>query len=122
MSQCQCSSNVSGVHCYECEDKQFECQNKIAKKKMCKKKTSMKRSGKTNELTRMEKILWDNDLEKMFTNHLEDAESALEWFKSCPKFYDQSEETWIPQIKRCEGRIDTLKQAIKLIKANKGVK
>ena len=67
-------------------------------------------------LTKMEKILWDNDLEKMFTNHLEDAESSLQWLKSCPKFYDQSEETWMPQIKGCESRIYTLKQAIKLIK------
>ena len=74
-----------------------------------------------NEVTlnKMERVLWDNDLEKMFTNHLEDAESDLQWFKSCPKFFDQSEETWIPQINRCESRIYTLKQAIKLIKANK---
>ena len=53
-------------------------------------------------------------------DHLKDAESDLQNLKGCPKFYGQSEETWIPQIKRCEGRIYTLKQAIKLIKANKG--
>ena len=52
-------------------------------------------------------------------NHLRDAERDLEWFKDCPKFNDQTEEVWMPQINRCESRIYTLKQAIKLIKANK---
>ena len=72
------------------------------------------------ELTRMERILWDDDLEKMFTNHLKDAESDLVDLKGCLQRYQQTEEHWLPQIKRCEGRIYTLKQAIKLIKANKG--
>ena len=70
-------------------------------------------------LTKMERILWDNDLEKMFTNHLRDAERDLDELKICPQFYGQAEEVWMPQINRCESRIYTLKQAIKLIKANK---
>ena len=75
-----------------------------------------------NKLTRMEKVLWDNDLEKMLINHLRDAEDSLEDVKLCPQRYQQTEEDWIPQIERCRGKIAGLKQAIKLLKLNtKGV-
>ena len=68
------------------------------------------------ELTRMEKILWDNDLEKMFTNHLEDAEDMLEHTKECPKVYQQTKEDWASQINYYKGKIAGLKQALKLLK------
>ena len=68
------------------------------------------------ELTRMEKILWDNDLEKMLTNHLEDAEDMLEHTKECPKVYQQTKEDWAPQINYYKGKIAGLKQALKLLK------
>tara|TARA_Y100001938_G_scaffold144435_1_gene218975 strand:- start:116 stop:346 length:231 start_codon:yes stop_codon:yes gene_type:complete len=68
------------------------------------------------ELTRIEKALWDNDLEKMLANHLEDAKDSLENLKECPQIYGQIEEDWISPIKRCQGKIDGLKQAIKLLK------
>tara|TARA_R100000005_G_C4853867_1_gene118831 strand:+ start:45 stop:287 length:243 start_codon:yes stop_codon:yes gene_type:complete len=68
------------------------------------------------ELTRMEKVLWDNDLEKMLTNHLEDAEDMLEHTKGCPQAYQQTEADWAPQINHYKGRIAALNQAIKLIK------
>jgi hypothetical protein len=67
------------------------------------------------ELNKMEKVLWDNDLEKMLTNHLEDAEDSLEdvkWHMDMSRV----EEDWTPQIQRYQGKIAGLKQAIKLIK------
>jgi len=67
------------------------------------------------ELTKMERILWDNDLKKMLTNHLEDVEDSLEWTKGCPQRYQQLKEIWTPQMKYWKGKIAGLKQAIKLI-------
>ena len=72
-----------------------------------------------NKITKLEQVLWDNDLEKMLTNHLRDAEECLEDLKYCPQRYQQSEETWEPKSNYYEGKIAGLKKAIKLLKLTK---
>tara|TARA_R100001509_G_scaffold9319_1_gene5152 strand:- start:7 stop:342 length:336 start_codon:yes stop_codon:yes gene_type:complete len=71
------------------------------------------------ELTRMEKILFDNDLEKMLNNHLEDAEDMVRYFQILPSGNQQFKETWEPQINYYKGKIAGLKQTLKLLKLNK---